>query len=108
MNHGNYVLIGMPEDNIKIKGEKMEQNGNTENVFVKTSDLYFAAFLQCMGCKIVKTEKENSKCIFTFEDLQKRDNLKDIYFNDSDESKIACLKYANAIRSLKTFCYIRN
>ena len=84
----------------------MEQNA--ENIATKTSDLYFAAFLQCMGCKIVKTEKENSKCIFTFDDPQKRDNLKDIYFNESTESMVASLKYANAIRSLKTFCYVRN
>lgn len=35
---------------------------------IMTSDLYFAAFLQCMGCKIVKTSKESSKFTFTFED----------------------------------------
>jgi hypothetical protein len=83
----------------------MEQS--TENL-IKTSDLYFASFLQCMGCKIIKTEKENSKCIFTFEDPKNRENLKDIYFNESEESIIPALKYANAIRSLKTFCYVRN
>lgn len=74
---------------------------------IKTSDLYFASFLQCMGCKIIKTERESSKCIFSFEDPQNRENLKDSYFNESEESQIAALKYANAIRSLKTFCYVR-
>jgi hypothetical protein len=75
---------------------------------VKTSDLYFAAFLQCMGCKISTTDKENSKCIFTFDDPQKRENLKDEYFNEGKDSNIPALKYANSIRSLKTFCYVRN
>ena len=80
----------------------------TANAIVKTSDLYFASFLQCMGCKIVKTEKEGAKCVFTFEDPQNRDNLKDLYFNESPESSIPSLKYANSIRGLKTYCYVRN
>jgi hypothetical protein len=79
----------------------------TDNL-IKTSDLYFAAYLQCMGCKIVKTDKESSKCVFTFEDHQNRNDLKDDYFNENEESNIPALKYANAIRSLKTFCYVRN
>lgn len=75
---------------------------------IRTSDLYFASYLQCMGCKIVKTDKESSKCIFSFEDSLNRENIKDNYFNESVESSIPALKYANAIRSLKTFCYVRN
>jgi len=72
-----------------------------------TSDLYFAAFLQCVECKIAKTEKEGTKTIFTFEDEQNRHDLKDVYFNEKDESHIAALKFSNAIRSLKTYCYVR-
>jgi len=75
---------------------------------IETSDLYFASFLQCMGCKITTTKKENSKCIFSFDDPQNRDNLKDEYFNEDAKSAIPALHYANAIRSLKTFCYVRN
>jgi hypothetical protein len=75
---------------------------------IKTSDLYFAAYLQCMGCRISKTDRESSKCIFSFEDPQNRDNLKDGYFNETETSAIPALKYANAIRSLKTFCYVRS
>lgn len=74
---------------------------------IKTSDLYFAAFLQCKGCKIIETEKEGTKCIFIFEDPQNRNNLKDIYFNELEESSIPALTYANAIRSLKTRCYVK-
>ena len=77
-----------------------------ENI-IKTSDLYFAAFLQSAGCKIVKTEKDGVKNIFHFQDDQNR-NLKDAYFNEDTGSAVPALKFANAIRSLKTMCYVRN
>jgi len=76
-----------------------------ENI-VKTSDLYFAAFLQSAGCKIVKTEKEGTKNIFHFLDDKNR-NLQEAYFNEGEESKVPALRFANAVRSLKTMCYVR-
>jgi Domain of unknown function (DUF5659) len=75
---------------------------------IKTSDLYFAAFLQCKGCKIVKTEKQGPKCTFIFEETEEIESFKDAYFNESSESSIPCLSYANAVRSLKTLCYVHN
>jgi hypothetical protein len=78
------------------------------NLTVKTSDLYFAAYLQCMGCKVIKTEKEGTKTIFIFEDEQNRVDIKENYFNEAVESAIPCLQYANTVRSLKTLCYVRN
>lgn len=72
-----------------------------------TSDLYFAAFLQSTGCKIVKTEPDGSKNVFHFEDDQGRENLKEVYFNEMEGSKVQALRYANAIRSLKTLCFVR-
>lgn len=74
----------------------------------KTSDLYFAAFLQSVGCKIAKTEYEGNKNVFFFEDEQGRSDLKDAYFNESEKYAIPALKLCNAIRSLKTRCYVRN
>lgn len=79
-----------------------------EKLIVKTSDLYFAAYLQCMGCKIIKTEKEGMKTIFTFEDEEKRSNIKELYFNEDEGSSIPCLKYSNTVRSLKTMTYVKN
>jgi hypothetical protein len=75
---------------------------------VKTSDLYFAAFLQCLGCKIVKTDKQASKFTFIFEDSENMENMKESYFNEGVESSIPALKYANTIRSLKTLLYVHN
>ena len=74
---------------------------------IKTSDLYFAAFLQSIGCKIVNTEQREGKNFFHFEDEKKRNNLKEIYFNKDEESAVPALELANSIRSLKTLCYVR-
>jgi 1,4-dihydroxy-2-naphthoyl-CoA synthase len=74
---------------------------------VRTSDLYFAAFLQTIGCKIVTTEQKEGKHFFCFEDEQSRKDLKEIYFNKDLKSAIPALEFANSIRSLKTLCYVR-
>ena len=74
---------------------------------IKTSDLYFAAFLQAVGCKIVGTEKDGPKNIFVFEDDQNRTNLKELYFNEDASSAVPALRFANNIRSLKTRCYVK-
>lgn len=74
---------------------------------IRTSDLYFAAYLQSMGCKIVNIEQDGSKNIFAFEDPKERTNLKENYFNEGEESSVPALKFANSIRSLKTLCYVR-
>ena len=75
---------------------------------IKTSDLYFAAFLNAAGCKIVKTDKEGTKNIFHFQDPQQGRNLQEAYFNESEESRVPALRFANAVRSLKTMVYVRN
>jgi len=75
---------------------------------IETSDLYFAAYLQSAGCKIIDMKHEGSKYVFIFEDEKNRENLKSNYFNESIDSAIPALKYANSIRSLKTMCYVKN
>jgi hypothetical protein len=82
---------------------------NNEKCFnVRTSDLYFAAYLQSMGCKISHIEKDGTKNLFTFEDDQNRIDLKENYFNEDPKSAVPALRFANAIRSLKTLCYVRS
>ena len=75
--------------------------------FIKTSDLYFAAFLQCIGCKIINTEKDGSKNVFTFDNEEGREDLKEAYINEDISSNVPALRYANNIKSLKTYCYIK-
>ena len=75
---------------------------------IKTSDLYFAAYLQSVGCKIAHIDKDGTKNIFTFNDEEGRDNLKENYFNKDPESAVPALEFANSIRSLKTCCYVKS
>ena len=77
------------------------------NSIIRTSDLYFAAFLQSIGCKIINTENKDGKNFFHFEDKENRENLKEIYFNKDKDSAVPALELANSIRSLKTLCYVR-
>ena len=70
-----------------------------------TSDLYFAAYLQSVGCRISKIDKDGTKNIFTFDDEQKRETLKEDYFNEDINSAVPALKFANNVRSLKTLCH---
>jgi hypothetical protein len=79
-----------------------------EKTRIITSDLYFAAFLQSAGCKIIETKRDTeNKNIFVFEDEQGRKTLSGSYFNQDEASAIPALRYANAIRSLKTMIFVR-
>jgi len=73
---------------------------------IETSDLYFAAYLHSIDCKIQKINREGKKNIFTFE-CNDPDSLNRNYFNSSEESAVPALKLANSIRSLKTMCYVK-
>jgi hypothetical protein len=78
-----------------------------EDKLIRTSDLYFAAFLQCVGCKLVSTERDGNKNTFTFENAEGHEKLKEAYINEDISSSVPALKYANNVRSLKTYCYIK-
>jgi len=69
----------------------------------ETCDLYFAAFLQCAGCEMVKTRKDKARLFFVFQDLGGIQNLKQEYF--SRRSKVDALGYADVIQSLKSLIH---
>lgn len=69
----------------------------------ETCDLYFAAFLQCAGCDMVKTRKEKSKFFFIFQDLGGISHLRNEYFGR--RSKVDALSYADRVQSLKSLLH---
>jgi len=69
----------------------------------ETCDLYFAAFLQCAGCQMVKTRKDKSRFFFVFSDLGGIANLKNEYFGR--RSKVDALSYADRVQSLKSLLH---
>lgn len=76
-----------------------------ENGF-RTSDLYFAAYLQVAGVQMLKTDRNGSgKVTFIFDtSIANIEELKAAWFNQS--GKVSALPYANAIKSLKSICHM--
>ncbi len=76
-----------------------------ENEF-RTSDLYFAAYLQVAGVPMVRTDKNgNGKVSFIFDtSIANLDELRNGWFGQT--GKVAALPYANSIKTLKSLCHM--
>ena len=76
---------------------------------VRTSDLYFAAYLQTAGVALKRTEpaaEGNGKIFFVFDaSISNVEELKAGWFNN--QGKVPANLYAHAIKSLKTLCHVR-
>jgi len=72
---------------------------------IQTTDLYYAAWLQVIGCNMETITNSGTKKLFILTDAQNRTNLKDSFFNERPESAVVGLKFANAIRNLKTLIH---
>lgn len=72
----------------------------------RTSDLYFAAYLQVAGVQMLRTEKNGTgKVSFIFDtQVSNVDELKNLWF--AQTGKVAALPYANAIKTLKSICHM--
>ena len=80
-------------------------NGNGE---IRTSDLYFAAYLQTAGVPMKRHERpgDNSKVYFVFDtSIANIEELKTAWFNNS--GKVAANPYAYNIKSLKALCHLK-
>lgn len=72
----------------------------------RTSDLYFAAYLQVAAVAMLRTERNGTgKVSFIFNtSVSNIEELKTAWFNQS--GKVAALPYANAIKALKSICHM--
>jgi hypothetical protein len=72
----------------------------------RTSDLYFAAYLQVAGAPLVKHERESGgKVYFIFDgSVANIEELKTAWLNHT--GKVAALPFSNAIKSLKSVCHM--
>jgi hypothetical protein len=72
----------------------------------RTSDLYFAAYLQVAGAPMVRTDRNgNGKVSFVFDtSITNIEELKQAWF--SRQGKVEALPYADAIKSLKSICHM--
>lgn len=71
-----------------------------------TTDLYFAAYLQCAGAPMERTDRSDSgRLTFVFDStVVNIDELKTAWFNQS--GKVSALSYASAIKNLKHLCHM--
>jgi hypothetical protein len=80
-------------------------NGSGE---IRTSDLYFAAYLQTAGVQMKRTERttDNMKVVFVFDTtIANIDELKTGWFNMS--ATVKANPYAFNIKSLKALCHLK-
>ena len=72
----------------------------------RTSDLYFAAYLQVAGAPLVRNDREpGGKVFFVFDgSVVNIEELKTAWFNHS--GRVAALPFSNAIKSLKSVCHM--
>ena len=74
----------------------------------KTSDLYFAAYLQTAGVELKRTDRniESGKVFFVFDSsVSNVDELKAAWFNNT--GKVAANPYAHNLKTLKSLCHMK-
>jgi hypothetical protein len=72
---------------------------NTQHSYT-TPDLYFAAFLQCSGGKLIKTLRNGQRCYFAFSLAEPVEALRTAWYGGQGE--VSAMHYADTLKSLKT------
>ena len=62
---------------------------------IKTDDLAFSAYLRIKGCPLIKSDRKESKTLFTFDVESDADHLKVDYINSE------FVRFYNELRNLK-------
>lgn len=69
-----------------------------------TTDLYYAAYLQCIGIQIIRTDSKAGRITFVFDvSVVNIEELKNAWYNQT--GKVCAQPYANCIRTLKARCH---
>lgn len=74
----------------------------------KTSDLYFAAYLQTAGVELKRTDRnsDSGKMFFVFDAaVSNVDELKAAWFNNT--GKVAANPYAHNLKTLKSLVHLK-
>jgi hypothetical protein len=93
----------MVTDKLRLLWKKKQDKIKMSNEFWST-DLYFAAFLQTSGLKLLRTERDPSNRVqFIFETNEGFTDLRSSWF--AQTGMINGYQYANNIRNLKAVCH---
>lgn len=83
----------------------MNKNTSVDGQYA-TTDLYYAAYLQCAGAPMIGTEKSGSgRLTFVFNStIVNIEELKTAWFNQT--GRVSAQQYANCIKNLKHICHM--
>jgi hypothetical protein len=71
----------------------------------KTTDLYFAAYLQTAGVQMLRSDKRDKRLSFVFDATTSNiHELTNAWVNRS--GKVSAISYADAIKGLKHLCHM--
>ena len=76
----------------------------THTTQVRTSDLYYAAYLKVAGVSFTGTAKEGNRVFFLFDVGDGLEDLKLQYFNNV--SKVPARLYAEEIKAMKALTFV--
>ena len=82
----------------------MNNNMNSDGEY-STTDLYYAAYLQCAGAPMLKPQRNGSRVTFVFDaTVVNIEELKNEWFNQ--KGKVGAQQYAHCIKNLKHICHM--
>lgn len=70
---------------------------------IRTSDIYYAAYLKVAGVTFTGTTREENRVFFLFIDQDGIDDLKLQYYNN--QSKVPARPYAEEIKAMKALTF---
>lgn len=71
----------------------------------RTTDLYFAAYLQVVGLTMGRPDRNNGKLTFVFDtSVANMEELRHAWI--SNTARVAPLLFSNAVKSLKSLCHM--
>lgn len=71
---------------------------------VRTSDIYYAAYLKVARVPYIRSDREGNRVIFVFEKTPMNEDLKRDYFNRV--AKVPALDYADEVKNMKTLTHL--
>lgn len=70
-----------------------------------TTDLYYAAYLQCAGAPMLRTDRVGARLTFVFDaSIVNIEELKTAWYNQS--GKVSAQQYASCVKNLKHVCHM--
>ena len=71
---------------------------------VRTSDLYYAAYLKVAGVPFRGTERDGTRVYFLFEGVEELSGLHRRWYDRS--AQVPAMTYADEVKAMKSLCHV--